>query len=845
MVEPTIRTEMPLVHRQTTLSRQVPILVEEPLGPQHFDLQGKTVWLLGDEQTVVTAITSALVKRQAKVDSFIFPQTTSAQEIEKGMAAFAAGKEVDVIIDCTHIGWTTSVRFDQLSRQEQHRLLFMCSEARFAAFKTISSQIKHPRKIICLTAMNGSLGIEVAGSQVNDPTYGALNGFYKGLRKEWTDSEVRIIDFASQEVTDSLGDCIAYLVAELEHAGVGVEIAYRYGKRRVVKIEDKEIQVGEKLAFSEQDTFLITGGGTGVTARILLALAQTYPVNFIVVDQVALPDNIEALAALDEAGLEQLKKDLHEQLKRQNQKVTPALLNREFEKITRSIEAYQNLEVVRRRQRKVIYIPTDIRDSEALKGALEQARRTLGPITGILHAAGIDHSHLIDQKTQAEFHSVFTVKAHGACNLMELCKDDPLRWVAAFSSISGRFGNAAQLDYCAANNFLSDWIKLMRQIHPGVHAICLDWSGWKEVGIAWRNELVRQRSEELGLNFIEVDDGAAAFMQEIETHTGDAEVVLHRGLDGFLEKGLTSIYLPDYPLIDRITKKDGKTERSYRLFSVRRDGLIDQHRLGKVPILPAVAYAELAVEYYALQAGKKEHYLLRDMTFPYGFKLFHEQPRELFVEGNPINGDRSWSVEIKSRFKPPMAEEAQIILHSQAVVSDQLSDTSDLDPQNWTFHHESPTSLPADESLMLIKNQGPEQRIILGPLFNDVLREAKSKEPVLIYPKGTKYPSYFPREQLTSEKYPIHQMFINPCFLDSLYQACAANLLVNRKSVFLPWEIGELGIVDVPRQDGLYITYAQVVEESEEVVGFNVVMLDRDGKICYFARRARFHQINL
>jgi hypothetical protein len=192
-----------------------------------------------------------------------------------------------------------------------------------------------------------------------------------------------------------------------------------------------------------------------------------------------------------------------------------------------------------------------------------------------------------------------------------------------------------------------------------------------------------------------------------------------------------------------------------------------------------------------------------------------------------------------------MAEEAQIILHSQAVVSDQLSDTSDLDPQNWTFHHESPTSLPADESLMLIKNQGPEQRIILGPLFNDVLREAKSKEPVLIYPKGTKYPSYFPREQLTSEKYPIHQMFINPCFLDSLYQACAANLLVNRKSVFLPWEIGELGIVDVPRQDGLYITYAQVVEESEEVVGFNVVMLDRDGKICYFARRARFHQINL
>jgi hypothetical protein len=91
----------------------------------------------------------------------------------------------------------------------------------------------------------------------------------------------------------------------------------------------------------------------------------------------------------------------------------------------------------------------------------------------------------------------------------------------------------------------------------------------------------------------------------------------------------------------------------------------------------------------------------------------------------------------------------------------------------------------------------------------------------------------------------MQKMFVNPCFLDSLYQACAANLLVTRKCVFLPWEIGELGIVHVPRQEGLYTTYVQVVEDSEEVVGFNVVMVDRGGKICYFARRLRFHQINL
>jgi hypothetical protein len=78
-----------------------------------------------------------------------------------------------------------------------------------------------------------------------------------------------------------------------------------------------------------------------------------------------------------------------------------------------------------------------------------------------------------------------------------------------------------------------------------------------------------------------------------------------------------------------------------------------------------------------------------------------------------------------------------------------------------------------------------------------------------------------------------------------MYQACAAHLLVNKKRVYLPWEVEELGIVDVPKTSGLYRSFTQVVDESDDIIVFNVTMVDADGAIRYFARRASFRLINL
>jgi acyl transferase domain-containing protein/NAD(P)-dependent dehydrogenase (short-subunit alcohol dehydrogenase family) len=828
---------------ESNLTRQVVVLLEEKLGKKNYDLRNKSVWLLGENKTEMKKIAAALKEKKANVRLFIFPDGAVQKDIENAVSKFIAGKSADVIIDSSHIG--TAVNFRQLAPDQAQQILFMNSVARFIFYKNLSAKINYPAKIICLTSIDGRIGYHDEISNVTDPSFGALIGFYKALRKEWTDLDVKIIDFSPKTMSDDFDACMTNMISEIEHSGLGVEIAYSNGKRMVVKIDEKEIQSHQELTFSNKDTFLMTGGGTGITARISLALAEKYPVNFIIVGTVKLPDNIESLARLDDTDLEKVRQEIHERLKQNYEKVTPVMINKQFDAIIKSIEIHQNIEKMKNLGRKIEYIACDVRDLDRLKDALYKAESSVGQVTAIVHGAGIDKSHLLDQKSIEEFQNVFSVKANGAYNLMHLCRNNPLKLVVAFSSISGRFGNAAQLDYSAANSFLNYWIKMMAHTMKDINAISLIWSGWKDVGIAWRNEFVRQKSEEMGLNFIDVNEGINAFMQEIENRTSDQEVILHKGLNGFVEEGLAVTGLHDYPLIDRVIKKDKEIVRAYRMFSVKRDALIDQHRLGKTPILPAVAYSELAVEYYALQMGQKQHYAIRDLTFSNAFKLFHKQPRELFIEGKRGDSDGVWDIEIKSNFRPLKSDTVQTILHSRATVSEKLSDYRDLNPNLWDFDETKKAKLSSEESLLLMQNSGPEQRIILGALYNDVVRESKSKAPVSIYPNNTIYPTYFPKEQLTNEKYPLDLLLINPCFLDSIYQACAAHLLVNKKRVYLPWEVKELGIVSVPKKPGLFMSYTKVVEESDDLVAFDVVMVDSNGEICYYAKKCYFHRINL
>ncbi len=184
--------------QESRLSREIVHLVDEPLQGVEFDLAGKSVGILGDDMATIQAVARFMHAQGCPVIPFVF--SLPGEDLTQAMNEFTSHPAFDLVLDCTHIG--TPVDFIHLSRQAAQHLMAVCSESRFALFKTLASQEKKPARIICLTAVDGSLGLDAQNRQVNDPSYGALIGFYKALRKEWPETTLRILDLSPQALVE-------------------------------------------------------------------------------------------------------------------------------------------------------------------------------------------------------------------------------------------------------------------------------------------------------------------------------------------------------------------------------------------------------------------------------------------------------------------------------------------------------------------------------------------------------------------------------------------------------------------------------------------------------------------
>lgn len=71
-----------------------------------------------------------------------------------------------------------------------------------------------------------------------------------------------------------------------------------------------------------------------------------------------------------------------------------------------------------------------------------------------MHCAGLEISHFLPDKPQREYDLVFDVEVEGWLSLLRALRGAEIGAAVVFSSIAGRFGNAGQTDYSAANDLL-------------------------------------------------------------------------------------------------------------------------------------------------------------------------------------------------------------------------------------------------------------------------------------------------------------------------------------------------------------------------------------------------------
>src|SRR5204863_9127758 len=120
----------------------------------------------------------------------------------------------------------------------------------------------------------------------------------------------------------------------------------------------------------------------------------------------------------------------------------------------RSENAAETVQAIHQAGGEALYFPCDVRDPVQVGQAFQQCREKFGPIQHVVHAAGVLADDAIASKNTARAADVFDTKVAGALALWKAAQADPLHSFLMYGSWAGRFGNAHQSDYSAANHVL-------------------------------------------------------------------------------------------------------------------------------------------------------------------------------------------------------------------------------------------------------------------------------------------------------------------------------------------------------------------------------------------------------
>lgn len=823
---------------QGDLSYQIPVAVEAELPPKDFSIKGKNVWIIGNDGETVAKVASFLTKKAANVETYVFTAPGWPKTLRAWLES-RSNQKADALIDCGDLG--RPLDFSQLTAKAEKDLLALNGEARFVFYKELHSKLSvEGLRILCAVSMDGEFGYAGGSTPIVNPYSGALCGFYKGLRKEWDQAKVKIIDCNISSAAELTENLIAKLVKEIEACGDDYEIGYSGKTRKTIKLDELDQAELKGIDLPEEPHFLITGGANGITAEIALGLAGRIKGRYTLIGRTVLPENIARLAAMDDNQLNRERDAIFNRLKKTVPKVTPLMAQMEFEKITKAVSAYRLIEKIKANGCEVLYLPCDVRMEQDLRAAIQAAVKKHGPIHCLIHGAGVEKSRLLKDKSPAEFREVFSVKAEGICNLVGMVDPASLKIVIGFSSISGRFGNEAQLDYCAANSFLTGYLRKLKTDYPHIHTLSIAWSGWKDLGMAWRNDFVKNHSEEMGINLIEPDRGVRAMIRLLTHSINRHEVVVSKGLKGFVNANALQSAVRETPLIDWITVNGKRIEKAYKVISVKRDPLFDHHRLGTVPLAPAVGMMEICAEYHRLKYGPKAHYSFRKLSILNPLKLFHDQSREILVTAKSESAPETLELTFSS-YSQTKLEGTKLVRHAEMLISGEPGNFQAMLAYSGILS-EKLTEIPWRQFNADPKRQF-NNNLNFGPLFIDEYGEANNT--VAFNEDSLVYTYTLPKEQLENEKYQLEKLLINPCLTDTLFQAAAIHALSRWDRIHLPVYAEEIGVIRVPRQVETLKIIARLTGYQADTGVYDLIMLDADGKICYFAKKVMVKRINL
>ncbi|HSM04971.1 MAG TPA: SDR family oxidoreductase [Longimicrobiales bacterium] len=351
------------------------------------------------------------------------------------------------------------------------------------------------------------------------------------------------------------------LVDEVESAATETVVAYRGAERLVEDFSPVDLREAAPVAHRDGGVILVTGGLGGLGLVAARVLARRGPVGLALLGREGLPPRVSWASWRRE--------------------------NPSEEKTHRAMAEIEALESLGAR---VHVVKADVTDADAVCGAIREVEDVLGPVTGVVHAAGILDDGPLLGRERSRSEAVLGAKVDGvrALDTALAARDLDLFWL--FSSVSAVVGAPGQIDYAAANAVLDAWAHDLAE-RRGAGALALAWGAWRDVGMA---------AELAG----EARYGAAAGQ--------DARAL-------------------DHPLFDRV-RGNGTGETAYGAdFGVDRHWMLAEHELRAGGwVLPGSGYVEL-IRAAVAERDPERPFVLEDLVFLAPFRVGEGEVRELEV----------------------------------------------------------------------------------------------------------------------------------------------------------------------------------------------------------------------
>ncbi|MFA5862023.1 MAG: SDR family NAD(P)-dependent oxidoreductase, partial [Candidatus Thermoplasmatota archaeon] len=462
--------------------------------------------------------------------------------------------------------------------------------------------------IMTLTHLGGEHGIP-AHADPPSPSEGGVTGLAKALAAEFPKAFVRALDLDS---TEGVPERVRHVEDELYVERSRVEVGRRGDKRFIVRTIQAGASDAQRPKLVAGSVLVVTGGARGITAEVLKALAPQRP-TLILLGRTAAPTDSDN--KFNEATYRDMAKV---DLTAKGQRATPVSIEKWVAPHKARHEVALTMKALRDAGATVEYHAADASDAAALGQVLAHVRRTYGHIDGVLHAAGVEESKKLADKDDGAFDRAWKPKAEAAFHLAQLTEADHLKFFVMFGSVAGRYGNAAQADYSAANDAQAKLARKLR--HRGVAASVFCWGPWGETGMALKGSTLTVLAA-AGVEPLTTREGVNAFLSEL-SRLDEAEVVLAKSL-GLLE----AAHVPNEEPQPLKRTLDAKAPA------------LDHHRVDGVPYLAGVLGLQAFVD-----ASKVRVTGFQDVHFGYPVKLLRDEPLDIMVHVDSVGNAKLTTV---------------------------------------------------------------------------------------------------------------------------------------------------------------------------------------------------------